>query len=57
MSEWSKGAEHARDNICALILGIQNNMTCIESPEYDALQKLLVEIEDRYGAMFMPWKG
>lgn len=57
MDEYSKGAAHSRDNIICLIMGIQNNMVDTESPEYQELQKLLLEIIDRYGDLFTPYKG
>lgn len=57
MSEFSKGAAHGRDNIICLIMGVQNNIADIASPEYQELQKLLEEIVDRYGDLFTPYKG
>lgn len=57
MDEFSKGAAHGRDNIICLIMGIQNNMVDMKSPEYRELQKLLEEIIDRYGDLFAPYKG
>ena len=57
MSDYNNGAAHSRDLIICLILGIQNNMNDTGTAEYQELQKLLIEIEDRYGKMFDPWKG
>lgn len=57
MNEYFKGSAHARDLIICLIMGIQNNMVDTNSPEYRELNKLLIEIEDRYGSLFAPWKG
>ena len=57
MSDYNNGAAHSRDLIICLIMGVQNNMADTNSPEYQELQKLLIEMEDRYGKLFAPWKG
>lgn len=58
LSEYNKGAAHARDLVLCLIIGIQNEIIWKpESPEYQAYQKLYEEIVDRYGDMYAPFKG
>lgn len=56
-SEFNQGAAHARDNIIATIIGLQNSETNMESERYKAWQELEELIIERYGDMMSPYKG
>lgn len=55
-SDYQLGCMHMRDLIIANIIGIQNNMQP-QSEAYQALQKLLLHIEDAYGGYAQKYKG
>ena len=57
-SEWKNGAAYMRDNVIALIIGMQNDLgNDIEDKGYQELQKLLKLIEERYGKMMREFTG
>jgi hypothetical protein len=55
--DFKSGAEHARDLIRAEIIGLQNELRCLDCEEYKAYQKVLKLITDRHGRMCTEWKS
>ena len=57
-SEFSKGASYMRDTMIGHIIGMQNDMgNDVEDKGYQALDKLLDLITERYGKMFGEFLG
>ena len=58
-TEYEAGERNARDNIIAMIVGMQNEIGHHnpENPRYATLQEVLLCIADRYGEMMTPYKG
>ena len=58
MSEFNNGAKHARDDILATIIGLQNEIGGDENyPVYAAYQKLYNLIVEKQGDMFTEFQG
>ena len=57
-SEFNQGAQYCRDNIISTIIGMQNGLGCDETnPQYQILQELMIDIEEKYGNLMKPFKG
>lgn len=57
-NDYYKGKADMRDLIMCHIIGLQNDKYWREDSEgYQALQDLLLLVEDRYGAYCAPYKG
>lgn len=57
-SDFNRGAAYMRDNVIGHIIGMQNGMgNDVEDKGYQALDKLLDLITERYGKMFGEFLG